>query len=86
MSRLLAVFVAMALIVGTMIYLLILVPTLGTMEDVFVGFDSIGETEETQLDRIMLVSTRIVPLMFALGALLFLFAAVSRRQSHRGRM
>ena len=86
MSRVFAALVATMLVFGVFIYLLVMVPTLGALGDVFLGFDAMGDQEEAQFERTEMIATRIVPAILVIGAVFFGYVAVARRQGHTGRL
>ena len=86
MSRLLAAIVATALVFATFVYMLVIVPVMGGFMDVVVGFEAMDGDWMALLERVEMTATRIVPTLLVLGAILFGFIAVSRRQGTRGRL
>lgn len=84
MSRLMAIFAAAALIVGTLAYMLVVVPTLNGLESAFIDAGA-GQAEQGHFDNIKLVLLQIAPALFVLGALAYLYVAVVKRQGYRGR-
>ena len=85
MSRLFVVFGAAVLIIGAAVYLLVLVPTMSSLETAFLDAGTMGSSEETQMDRIQLVALRIVPVIIGIGAVLWVYVSMTKRQARAGR-
>ena len=86
MTRLQAAIVAMALVFGTILYLLVVIPVMDSLTATFAGVDAIGEEEISQMDRVEMIAVRIVPALIVIGVIFFAYLAVSRKQRRRGRI
>jgi len=82
--RLQAAFVSMALVFGTIVFMAAMTPTITGLIEAFTAAGA-GPEQEAQMERIETIVLRIVPVIFAIGAILFGYVAVAGRQRYAGR-
>lgn len=87
MSRALAAIVAIALLFLVIVYLLVMAPVMGALDDAFYGGSvDVGQGTEGTAGMIETITLRVVPALLAIVAIIFGYAAVTRRQGRRGRL
>lgn len=89
MARALAAIVATALVFLTIVFLLVMTPVFGALDSALYGpdasVDAPEQTEETA-GFINTIVLRVIPVLLSAVALIFGYAAVSKRQARRGRL
>lgn len=84
MTRLMAVFTGLALLVGLAAFMLLMIPTLTGLEEAFINAGA-GEEQQSIFSNIKTVMLRIAPVILGLGAILYIYASVVSQQRYHGR-
>jgi len=84
-SRLMAVFVTIALLFMTVVFLMAMVPTIGGLNDSLSGASEGHDSVETGMfDTIETIVVRFAPFVFGIGAILYGYFSVVSRQRFEG--
>jgi len=84
-SRLMAVFVTIALLFMTVVFLMAMVPTLGALNDSLSSASEGHDSVETGMfDTIETIVVRFAPFVLAIGAILYGYFSVVSRQRFEG--
>lgn len=82
--RLMAVFVAILIVFGTLVFMAAMVPTMTGLLDAFAGVDGVPDETTSTMDTVVTISLRIVPVLFIVTAMLFAYASAASRQRFVG--
>jgi len=84
-SRLMAVFVTIALLFMTVVFLMAMVPTMSGLNDALTSASDGNEAVETDnFDTIETIVVRFAPFVFGFGAILYGYFSVVSRQRFEG--
>ena len=82
--RLMALFVAIALVFGTVVYMVAMVPAVTGIVEAFAAVEGAPDEVAENHDRIETIALRIAPALFILTAIGFALLSATRRQRRLG--